>query len=72
MCKTIVLTTPDFTKTFIVECDALGNGIDSIVNQEGRPLPFKVGQSRGSTYTRPFMRMKCWQYYVHLRNDALT
>ena len=25
MCKAHVLTTPDFTKTFIVECDASGN-----------------------------------------------
>jgi len=25
MCQTLVLVTPDFTKTFIVECDALEN-----------------------------------------------
>jgi hypothetical protein len=27
MCKSLVLTTLDFTKTFILECDASGNGI---------------------------------------------
>ena len=27
MCQTLVLATPDFTKTFIVECRASGNGI---------------------------------------------
>jgi hypothetical protein len=30
MCIALVLATPDFTKTFIVECDSLGNGIDVI------------------------------------------
>jgi hypothetical protein len=27
MCTTLILTTPDFKKTFIVECDASGHGI---------------------------------------------
>jgi hypothetical protein len=31
MCKALILSTPNFTKTFIVECNALGNGIGVVL-----------------------------------------
>jgi hypothetical protein len=58
MCKSHVLTTLDLTKTFIMECDSLGNGIGVVLMQEGRPLSFEVGHSRERTYTNPFMIKK--------------
>ena len=57
MCQAPVLTTPDFTKTFIVECVAWRNGIGAILMQEG-PWLLKVDHSREGTYTNPFMRRK--------------
>jgi hypothetical protein len=40
MCTTLVLCLRDFTKTFDLECDALGRGIGVFLMQEGRPLAF--------------------------------
>ena len=64
MCRTLVLATQDFTKTFIVECDALGHGISSIIMQEGRPLAFEIYQIKGKHLKKTFMKNKCWKYYM--------
>jgi hypothetical protein len=44
MCTNLALLLPDFTKTFVLECDASRKGIGAILMQEGRPLSFTSKQ----------------------------
>lgn len=58
MCKDLVLTTLDFTKTFVVECDASGNGIRAILMQEGRPISFESRPIKGKDLHKPIYEKK--------------
>jgi hypothetical protein len=44
MCTTLVLALPDFTKTFVLECDTSGKVINIVLMQEGQPSAFTSKQ----------------------------
>ena len=47
MCQALVLATPNFTKTFIVDCDASGNGIGVVLMQYERSISFESHPIKG-------------------------
>jgi hypothetical protein len=71
MCKALVLTTPDFTKTFIVEFDALRNGIGIVLMQEGRPLAFESRPIKGKDLHKPIYEKEMMEILHALKKDNL-
>ena len=54
------MTTPDFKKPFIIECDVFGLGIGVVIMQEGHPIAFERRklndrERRMSTYNKEML-----------------
>ena len=82
-----LLVLPDFTKTFEVECDASGIGIEGMLMQDGKPVAYfseKLGgaQLNYSVYDKELYALvrvlETWQHYlwpkefvIHSDHEAL-
>lgn len=73
MCSTLLLELPNFTKFFLIECDASGTGIGVVLMWEGRPLAFTSQQLSGKhmgkcTYEKEMMAIlhavDTWRPYL--------
>lgn len=73
ICSTLVLALLDFTKSFVIECDASGTSNGVVLMLEGRPSVFTSQQLSGkhlgqSTYEKEMMAIlhvvDTWQPYL--------
>ena len=87
LCNAPLLVLPNFSKTFEIECDALGVGIGAILMQEGKPIAYFSEKLNGDAlnyliYDKEMYALvralETWQHYlmpkefvIHMDHESL-
>jgi len=61
--KAPMLTLPNFTKSFEIECDASNIGIGAFLFQKGHPITFLSEKLKGSHLNALVRTLQNWQHY---------
>ncbi|KAL0324678.1 UNVERIFIED_CONTAM: putative mitochondrial protein [Sesamum calycinum] len=72
VCNVPVLALPNFSKEFIIETNAFGEGIGAVLQRQGRPIAYiskaLIGGHSGIQVT--LQRIKQWLYWKGLKQDV--
>lgn len=61
MTCTPTLAMPNFNESFVIELDALGDGIGTVLSQQGKPIAFMSRALGVSKNHGRHTQKKCWQ-----------